>query len=153
GSREDAFPGPLLARRQPGDARAARRRDRGRGDAHVLRRRDPRGRLPRAGRQHAGTVRDRRRDRGRLARLCAAAAAERDAMSTVATAAPPLLRRNWRKSREIVTPEGVPLTVELAEFSERAIALIVDLLICLGVAVVIALAFLFLAVKGMGGIV
>jgi uncharacterized RDD family membrane protein YckC len=73
-------------------------------------------------------------------------------MSTV-TAAPPLLRRNWRKSREIVTPEGVPLTVELAEFSERAIALIIDLLICLGVAIAIALAFLFLAVKGVGGIV
>ena len=74
-------------------------------------------------------------------------------MSTVATTAPPLLRRNWRKSREIVTPEGVPLTVELAEFSERAIALIIDLLICFGVAIAIALAFLFLAVKGVGGIV
>ena len=73
-------------------------------------------------------------------------------MSTVDTAAP-LLRRNWRKSREIVTPEGVPLTVELAEFSERAIALILDLLICLAVAIAIALAFLFLAFKGVGGIV
>ena len=30
-----------------------------------------------------------------------------------------VLRRRWRKQREIVTPEGVPLTVELAEFSER----------------------------------
>jgi uncharacterized RDD family membrane protein YckC len=74
-------------------------------------------------------------------------------MSAVATAAPPLLRHNWRKSREIVTPEGVPLTVELAEFSERAIALIIDLLICLGVAIAIALAFLFLAVQGLGGVV
>ena len=73
-------------------------------------------------------------------------------MSAVGTA-PPLLRRNWRKSREIVTPEGVPLTVELAEFSERAIALIIDLLICFGVAIAIALAFLFLAVQGTGGLV
>jgi uncharacterized RDD family membrane protein YckC len=73
-------------------------------------------------------------------------------MSTVATAAP-VLGRDWRKRREIVTPEGVPLTVELAEFSERAVALIIDLLICLGIAIVIALAFLFLAVKGTGGIV
>jgi uncharacterized RDD family membrane protein YckC len=74
-------------------------------------------------------------------------------MSTTATVAPPLLRRNWRKSREIVTPEGVPLVVELAEFSERAIALIIDLLICFGIAIAIALAFVFLAVAGTGGIV
>jgi uncharacterized RDD family membrane protein YckC len=74
-------------------------------------------------------------------------------MSTVTTAAPPLLRRNWRKSREIVTPEGVPLTVELAEFSERAIALIIDLLICFGIGIAIALAFLFFAVAGTGGLV
>ena len=73
-------------------------------------------------------------------------------MSSVDTTAP-LLRRDWRRRREIVTPEGVPLTVELAEFSERAIALIVDLLICLGVAIAIVLAFVFLAVQGMGGIV
>ncbi len=74
-------------------------------------------------------------------------------MSTVAAAVPPVLRRNWRKSREIVTPEGVPLTVELAEFSERAIALMIDLLICLGVALAIVLAVLFLAFQGLGAIV
>ena len=73
-------------------------------------------------------------------------------MSTVDTTAS-ALRRDWRKRREIVTPEGVPLTVELAEFSERAVALIIDLLICLAVAIAIALAFVFLAVQGMGGIV
>jgi uncharacterized RDD family membrane protein YckC len=72
---------------------------------------------------------------------------------TAVDTAPPLLRRNWRKSRDIVTPEGVPLTVELAEFSERAIALIIDLLICFGIAIAIALAFLFLAVAGTGGLV
>jgi len=64
-----------------------------------------------------------------------------------------VLRRDWRKRREIVTPEGVPLAVELAEFSERAVALIIDLLICFAAAIAIALAFLFLAVKGLGGIV
>jgi uncharacterized RDD family membrane protein YckC len=71
-------------------------------------------------------------------------------MSSVDAAAPaaPLLRRDWRKRREIVTPEGVPLTVELAEFSERAIALIVDLLICLGAGIAIVLAFMFLAITG-----
>jgi uncharacterized RDD family membrane protein YckC len=73
-------------------------------------------------------------------------------MSTVETTAP-VLRRDWRRRREIVTPEGVPLTVELAEFSERAIALIIDLLICLGIALAVVLAFVFLAVKGTGGII
>ncbi len=77
-------------------------------------------------------------------------------MSSVDTAAPaaPLLRRDWRKRREIVTPEGVPLTVELAEFSERGIALIIDLLICFAAGFVIVLAFLFLAISGkLGAIV
>jgi len=73
-------------------------------------------------------------------------------MSTVDTTAP-VLRRDSRKRREIVTPEGVPLTVELAEFSERAVALIIDLLICFGIAIAIALCFVFLAVTGTGGIV
>jgi uncharacterized RDD family membrane protein YckC len=77
-------------------------------------------------------------------------------MSSADTAAPaaPLLRRDWRKRRDIVTPEGVPLTVELAEFSERAIALIIDLLICFAAGFVLLLAFLFLAITGkLGAIV
>jgi uncharacterized RDD family membrane protein YckC len=73
-------------------------------------------------------------------------------MSSVGTASP-LLRRDWRKRREIVTPEGVPLSVELAEFSERAIALIVDLLICVGAAIAIGLAFVYLAIHGLSGVV
>jgi uncharacterized RDD family membrane protein YckC len=64
-----------------------------------------------------------------------------------------VLRRDWRKRREIVTPEGVPLTVELAEFTERGIALIIDLLICLGVGIAIVLAFLFLTVHGLSGVI
>jgi uncharacterized RDD family membrane protein YckC len=76
-------------------------------------------------------------------------------MSPADTAAPaaPLLRRDWRRRREIVTPEGVPLTVELAEFTERAIALLLDLLICLVAAVVMVLAFLYLAINGLGAVV
>jgi uncharacterized RDD family membrane protein YckC len=73
-------------------------------------------------------------------------------MSAVDTTAP-LLRRDWRRRREIVTPEGVPLTVELAQFSERAIALIIDLLICFGIGVAILLAFAFLAFHGLGAVV
>ena len=64
-----------------------------------------------------------------------------------------VLRRDWRRRREIVTPEGVPLTVELAEFTERAIALIIDLLICVGVAVAIVLAFAYLTVHGLSGVI
>jgi uncharacterized RDD family membrane protein YckC len=74
-------------------------------------------------------------------------------MSSVGTTAAPLLRRDWRKRREIVTPEGVPLTVELAEFTERAIALLIDLLICFAAAAVILGAFLYLAINGLGAIV
>jgi uncharacterized RDD family membrane protein YckC len=73
-------------------------------------------------------------------------------MSAVDTTAP-VLRRDWRRRREIVTPEGVPLTVELAEFSERAIALFIDLLICFGVGIAIVLAVLYLAFSGLGAVV
>jgi uncharacterized RDD family membrane protein YckC len=41
------------------------------------------------------------------------------------------LRRNSRAERAIVTPEGVPLTVELAEYGERASAFLIDLMIWL----------------------
>jgi uncharacterized RDD family membrane protein YckC len=70
-----------------------------------------------------------------------------------ADAAVPALRRDWRRRREIVTPEGVPLTVELAEFSERAMALMIDLLICLGAGLAIVVALLLLAVHGLGGLI
>ena len=74
-------------------------------------------------------------------------------MTSTEAAAAPVLRRDWRKRREIVTPEGVPLTVELAEFSERAVALVVDLLICIGLTVAIVLLFVYLAAHGLSGII
>ena len=66
-------------------------------------------------------------------------------------AAASVLRQNWRKRREIVTPEGVALTVELAEFGERAVALILDLLICVGAALVLVFAAFFVTIQGFGG--
>jgi len=72
---------------------------------------------------------------------------------TSVDAASSMLRRDWRRRREIVTPEGVPLSVELAEFSERAIALIVDLLICVGATIAIVLAFVYLAIHGLSGVI
>ena len=41
------------------------------------------------------------------------------------------LRPNLRAQRQIVTPEGVPLSVELASLSERAVAFVIDLAIWL----------------------
>jgi uncharacterized RDD family membrane protein YckC len=64
-----------------------------------------------------------------------------------------LLRRSWRQQREIVTPEGVPLTVELAEFSERAIALALDLLIWAGASVAIVLALVYFTAHGLSWVV
>jgi len=72
---------------------------------------------------------------------------------TATDAATSTLRREWRQRREIITPEGVPLTVELAEFSERAIALVIDLLIWLVAGFTIVLALALLATKGLSGIV
>ena len=72
---------------------------------------------------------------------------------TATDAADVLLRRSWRQRRDIVTPEGVPLTVELAEFSERAIALIIDLLIWFAASVVLVFALGYLTSKGLSGVV
>lgn len=66
-------------------------------------------------------------------------------------AAAKLLRAEWRARREIVTPEGVPLTVELAEYSERAIALLIDLVIWLGASIAIVLVLVFFSFRGISG--
>ncbi len=36
-----------------------------------------------------------------------------------------------RERRQIITPEGVPVTVELADYGERLVALVIDLFIWL----------------------
>jgi len=72
---------------------------------------------------------------------------------TSADVAGGLPRGDLRRRREIVTPEGVPMTVELAEFSERGIALIIDLLICVGVSIAIVLAFVYLTIHGLSGVI
>ncbi len=55
-----------------------------------------------------------------------------------------------RARRQIVTPEGVAITVRLADRSERVAALIIDLIVIAGMALVLALAF-FLAIWASGG--
>ena len=60
---------------------------------------------------------------------------------TAVEAATQFLRPNLRAQRQIITPEGVPLTVELASHSERAVAFVIDLTIWLlaSIAVVVLL--------------
>ena len=62
------------------------------------------------------------------------------APDSAAAAPPPLsayerttqfLERGRRRKREIVTPEGVPVTVEIADYGERAVAFVIDLAIWL----------------------
>ena len=72
---------------------------------------------------------------------------------TATDAADLVLRRSWRQRRDIVTPEGVPITVELAEFSERAIALIIDLLIWFAASLVLVLMLGYLTSKGLSFVV
>ena len=72
---------------------------------------------------------------------------------TSTDAAPRALRGEWRVRREIITPEGVPLTVELAEYSERAIALVIDLVILLIAGLVILFASTFLVFEGMSAVI
>lgn len=45
-----------------------------------------------------------------------------------------------RERRQIITPEGVPLTVELADYGERLVAFVIDLFIWLVLMIVIVLA-------------
>src|SRR5262249_31388305 len=138
-------PGPLFTPRQPGAARPDGRRDRRRRGADVVRRRDTGGRHARARRLDAVALCHRGCHRGRMARLYHAGARSGGrAMTGASDVADRILRRNLRARREIITPEGVPLVVELAEFSERAIALVIDLVLWL------IASFVFLAILGFG---
>jgi uncharacterized RDD family membrane protein YckC len=63
------------------------------------------------------------------------------------------LRRNARAERTIVTPEGVPLTVELAEYGERASAFLIDLMIWLLASIAILLLLVLTPFHGLTSIV
>jgi len=54
-----------------------------------------------------------------------------NASTTAIDFATQFLRRNRRAERQIITPEGVPLAVELADYGERASAFLIDLTIWL----------------------
>ena len=63
-------------------------------------------------------------------------------------AATRLLRGHARATREIVTPEGVTLTVELAEHGERATAFMIDLFFWFCASVLVVLTAVILAARG-----
>ena len=62
-----------------------------------------------------------------------------------------LLGRRRRTARELVTPDGVPLRIEIAELTERISAFTIDLVITLVVAYLLVLLGLLLAGLGFGG--
>jgi uncharacterized RDD family membrane protein YckC len=76
----------------------------------------------------------------------------KDAMTSVDIAAR-LLRRRSRSERNIITPEGVPLTVELAHHGERATAFLMDLFIWFCAALVVFFALGTMAVHGLSGVI
>jgi uncharacterized RDD family membrane protein YckC len=58
-----------------------------------------------------------------------------------------------RRRREIITPEGVPLTVDIAEYGDRATAFVIDLFIWLCTTLGLFLLLVLLAIQGVAGMV
>jgi uncharacterized RDD family membrane protein YckC len=63
-----------------------------------------------------------------------------------------ILGRGWRRIRMLVTPDGVPLRVEVAELTERAAAFTLDFVFIIGATWLLLLAAFALAFGGIGGI-
>ena len=63
-----------------------------------------------------------------------------------------LLRGRSRATREIVTPEGVTLSVELADFGERATAFLIDVFFWFCASLLLFFTFVMLAVQGLGSV-
>jgi uncharacterized RDD family membrane protein YckC len=63
------------------------------------------------------------------------------------------LRPNLRAQRQIITPEGVPLTVELASLSERAVAFVIDLAIWLLASIAVVVLLALTPLRGLSGVV
>jgi uncharacterized RDD family membrane protein YckC len=72
---------------------------------------------------------------------------------TAVDVATQFLRRNRRAERQIITPEGVPLTVELADYGERATAFLIDLTIWLLASIAVLLLLLFTPFHHIGGVI
>jgi len=74
-------------------------------------------------------------------------------MTTGHELASAFLEGSTRSRRELMTPEGVPLSVDLADYGERAVAFVLDFTICSVATVLIYLLFFLLPFGGTTGIV
>lgn len=63
------------------------------------------------------------------------------------------LEGGGRNRRELMTPEGVPLAVDVADYGERAVAFVIDFVLCMAATILIYLLFVFLPFGGTTGIV
>ena len=63
-----------------------------------------------------------------------------------------VLGRGWRRIRMLVTPDGVPLRIEVAEFTERVAAFSLDFIFTVFVAWALLLGAIFLAFGGLAEI-
>ncbi|HKX07700.1 MAG TPA: RDD family protein [Stellaceae bacterium] len=63
------------------------------------------------------------------------------------------LEGGGRNRRELMTPEGVPLAVDLADYGERAVAFVIDFVLCMAATILIYLLVIFLPFGGTTGIV
>jgi uncharacterized RDD family membrane protein YckC len=68
------------------------------------------------------------------------------------TAAERLIGRGWRRVRMLITPDGVPLRVEVAELTERIAAFMLDFFIIICIAWLLLLGAVALAFGGLGGV-
>ena len=133
------FPGRYSRHRESRFARPAGGADGGRRRPHAVRGGDPRRRLSPAGAEHAVAFRHRLRRRRAVARLFllrrqgkkAGPAKGAAAMTLTHERTSEFFEGGRRERRQIITPEGVPVTVELADHGERLIAFVLDLFIWL----------------------
>ena len=61
------------------------------------------------------------------------------------------LEGGGRNRRELMTPEGVPLAVDIADYGERAVAFVIDFVLCMAGTILIYLLFIFLPFGGTTG--
>src|SRR6185437_8958583 len=124
---------------------------RGRRRAHAVHRGDPRRRFPAARAEHAAPLGNRHPQRLRLVRLFQHRRPQGRHMTSGPGRATLFLDGVAGVRREIVTPEGVAMPVELANIGERGSAFAIDLFLWLGVTIFLYLMLALSLLQGIGG--
>src|SRR5262249_11552209 len=125
--RENAVSRPLLPAGQSRVARPSGSADGGRRGPDAVRGGDPRRRLSPTGAKHAVPLCHRAGGGTVVARLFLLDRQARGAMTSSYERVTRFFEGSLRQRRPIVTPEGVPLTIELADYGERLVAFVLDL--------------------------